>query len=543
MKPLLLVLLLLLGFSTHAQPSAWTFALPATTANALKGVATDADGNAYVTGTFTGSTQVGGTTITSSLPGPCLYIAKISPKGRVLRVTKLEGATEVGVNDIAVDADGNSFVTGRFIGTLTYNGGQQTTSRLNEPGGYNILLVKCGKNGAVRWIQQADGGQGGTTAYSYGQAVAIDKAGNSYITGMIDGPNIRFGNLKFGYQRYQTFLASYTRQGQLRWARVMSPLTGSPNANIAEGVVIDNAGSCYISGYCYNGWELDGIIVPLTGYGNAYLAKFNTKTGQLQWGLGTPCSAPPAIGIDKQGDVYLTSSFKGSITLGNIPVTSAGGIDALVARFDPDGTVDWATALGGPNDDYITAIAVDPRSRQSFVTGTLNSNIPNQQQTFLARLSPNGRVHYLPQCGGPGSSAGQHLAIDGQNNIYLTGLVKGTCRFGNTTLSSTSSPSYLARYGSPEHYAKEGETRSESVVSVFPNPAQNQFTLRLASPEQAGRATLYNQLGRVVAERPLAPSATSVDAAFDTSALPDGLYTLRLEVDGVATTRLVRVQH
>ena len=122
MKQLFMLLLLdLASFGVQAQPAAWTFVLPVQDLNGAMTVATGPDGNAYLTGRFTGSLPLGGTVLTSARPGPCLFIAKMSPAGQVLRVTKLEGATDVLPRAITVDGDGNAYVTGRFLGTLTYN--------------------------------------------------------------------------------------------------------------------------------------------------------------------------------------------------------------------------------------------------------------------------------------------------------------------------------------------------------------------------------------------------------------------------------------
>lgn len=104
--------------------------------------------------------------------------------------------------------------------------------------------------------------------------------------------------------------------------------------------------------------------------------------------------------------------------------------------------------------------------------------------------------------------------------------------------------SYFARYGSRMHNRDEDEDdhRMQQVVSLFPNPAQQQFTLRVVNGERAGQATLYNQMGMRVATHAL-QAAPAAEVGFDTSALPDGLYVLRLESQGTHTTHLVKVQH
>lgn len=544
MKQLLLVAFLCLaGLTAPAQPAAWTFALPGEGVNALMDVATDAAGNAYVTGRFTGSTRVGGTLITSARPGVCLFIAKISPGGQVLRVTKLEGATDALAFAIAADAAGNTFVTGYFTGTLTYNGGQQTTGQLTSLGGLNILLVKCGANGTVRWVQQANGGSGGAaTGSSYGYGVTLDQAGNSYICGLINGSDITFGGGSFGARRRQGFLASYSPRGQLRWAKVLAayPSQAAVGASSpAGGVAVDEAGHCYLSGVVFQGWTVDGLTLTSQA-GNQYLARFDARTGQPQWAVALPgASDGRALAVDRQGAVYLGGRFTGTATFGSRTLTSAGGYDGFVVRLGPTGTVQWATALGGPDNDLVSDLAVAPNSRRPFVAGTLGYLSPGAR-AFVAELNPGGRVQRTA-AGGPGTSDGGGLALDGRANAYTTGFFTGEVHLGPHALAAPATQPYLARYG--KRMPGGGGADVSNAPALFPNPAQNHFTLRLESPVPAGRATLHNQLGHAVAERPLPGPGAAPEVVFDTSALPDGLYTLRLETPQRITTRLVMVQH
>ena len=544
MKHFLIALLVLLSLGAHAQPSAWTFAFPVTQVNGVMDVATGPDGNAYVTGYFTGSLKLGTTVLTSSRPGICLYIAKMSPEGRVLRVTKLEGATDAFVSGIAVDKAGNSYISGRFYGTLTYNKGQTVSAPIQQLGGHSAILVKCGANGRVNWVAQAQGGAGDFLGDIDARDVAVDKAGNSYFCGRVSG-DLRFGTLLLGQRKNQGFVASYNRLGQLRWARAFQPYptqSSGFSVSIPGAVAVDNAGHCYLSGFGYGGWELDGVTVEGLS-GTLFLAMFDARTGHLEWGMGTPGEGDgSALATDGMGDVYLGGSFSGTTNFGGITLTSAGSSDGFVARYDPDGAIDWATALGGPNYDVVTALAVDQKSRKTFATGLMNFTPQGTNQSFLQQLNANGRLQHLELVGGPGTSSSGKLAIDSRDNIYSVGVFTGICHFGSLIRKADVTYSYYARYGSRQHSHDENANFRTPDISLFPNPAQQQFTLRLERQEQAGRATLYNPMGRAVAEHALQPAALA-EVSFDTSTLPDGLYVLRLESNGQHTTQLVKVQH
>ena len=123
------------------------------------------------------------------------------------------------------------------------------------------------------------------------------------------------------------------------------------------------------------GWTLDGIDL-LSPKNTTFLAKFNTRQGRLLWSKSIPGKDDGrVIAIDKLGDVCFGGSFTGTVTFGSIILTSVGSSDGFIARYDPKSDIDWATALGGPNYDVVTALAVDQKSRKVFATVLMNFGV------------------------------------------------------------------------------------------------------------------------------------------------------------------------
>ncbi len=555
-----LALALLTSFSALAQSGTWIGAVPVKGVDGVRDVATGPDGAIYVTGRFTGSLQLGVSSIRSNRTGMCLYIARCKPSGKVLRITILTDATEVRPSRIVVDKAGNSYVTGSYRGVLAYRNGRTSTSittisKDNRSGNTNAFLVKCGANGKVVWLRQAGSADpvDGASPASVG-GLAVDRAGNSYIAGSSSITNFKFGpNLTVKGFRFQGFVASYDREGKTRWARIFMPLAGGFGTSGAGGVVVDDNGNCYVSGNSVRGWTLDGVTLRSLNQTN-YLARLDSRQGQVLWALSTPGDngggGGQAIAIDKMGDVYIGDSFTGTVSLDQtITLTSAGNTDGYVARYDSNGDVDWATALGGANYDQVSSIAVEQKSRNVFVTGVLDDkgtpNFPDRtsSRAFLAQLGSEGQIKQLEKVKGPGASRGERLATDGQGNTYTIGTFTGSCGFGRVRLNSTDPQTYFAYFRSAPQ-PKAAESASSPLASeIFPNPAQNQFTLRLTNQELAGRATLYNHLGLAVADRTFQPGPNFVDLPFNTATLPDGLYVLRLTNSKTVTSRTVVVQH
>jgi hypothetical protein len=139
-----------------------------------KGLALDAKGNIYVTGTFT-STAVFDTIteVSKNLGNAEMFLAKYNPKGNI---TWLRRSTSFGLkspNAVAVDAEGNPFVSGMFHDTATF--GATTCS---SDGSECFFIVKYSAKGEPMWARQ--GGRHGKTSV---KGLGLDKSGNVYLTG------------------------------------------------------------------------------------------------------------------------------------------------------------------------------------------------------------------------------------------------------------------------------------------------------------------------------------------------------------------------
>ena len=109
--------------------------------DAGKGIATDSSGNAYVTGHFLGTANFGSTNLTSS-GSDDVFIAKLSNSGSWQWVVKAGGSSSDKGFGIAVDSNGNAYVTGHFLGTATFG-----NTSLTSGGSQDIFVAKLSTNG------------------------------------------------------------------------------------------------------------------------------------------------------------------------------------------------------------------------------------------------------------------------------------------------------------------------------------------------------------------------------------------------------------
>src|ERR1017187_4094350 len=147
-------------------------------------IAVDGSGNRYVTGYFHSSTiTFGTTTLTNNGTGTTedMFIVKYDPNGNVLWAKSAGGSGFDWGHGIAVDSSGNSYVTG-YLGSSPITFGSII---LTNPG---MFIAKYNANGNVVWAKSAGGSDN-----DYGNSIAVDDSGNSYVIGSYASSTITFG--------------------------------------------------------------------------------------------------------------------------------------------------------------------------------------------------------------------------------------------------------------------------------------------------------------------------------------------------------------
>ncbi|MDH3442922.1 MAG: SBBP repeat-containing protein, partial [Deltaproteobacteria bacterium] len=227
--------------------------------------------------------------------------------------------------------------------------------------------------------------------------------------------------------------------------------------------------------------------------------------------------------VDGLGNSYVTGIFQGTATFGlgeanQTTLTSAGGEDIFVARYDSSGLLQWAKRAGGAGSDRGLGIAMDVLGNV-YVTGLFNGTATfglgetNQtvltsagsHEMFVARYDASGLLQWARRGGGTGSDRGAGIAVDGSGNISVTGLFFGSATFGQgqagqTTLTSAGSDDiFVAQYdatGFLQWARQAGGTGLDQGVSVAVDGSGNSYVTGYFSNAatfgqgQAGQTTL-----------------------------------------------------
>ncbi|MBP3982176.1 SBBP repeat-containing protein [Acidovorax sp. JG5] len=332
------------------------------TTDSAYGVATDSIGNVYVTGdtvdTLPGETKAGGRDA---------FIAKFDGNGNRLWAHLLGTTGTDQARAIAVDGSGNAYIVGASDGRLP----------LQPPGVGELFIAKFDTNGSRQWIHQwGSGGDGANRDASNG--VAVDAAGNAYMTGYI--PFNYAGTTPGGSG--DAFAAKYDSNGNQVW---FSRFKGMGNDQSNAIAVAGDGNTIYLTGRTNSDFDLPGFpaqTIFCCGTPDAFIARLDGN-GSLQWihNLSSPSSGPTHFddrGFGVATDATGSVAFIAGYTNGAMPgETSKGFYDPFVARYEGNGTRTWVRQFGSslPSTagimnlwDHAFGIALDPAG-DLFVVG------------------------------------------------------------------------------------------------------------------------------------------------------------------------------
>jgi len=413
------------------------------------GIAVDASGSAYVTGS-TGSTDFPVTegayqTVNS---GGNAFITKLNSNGTALIYsTYLGGSGGAGGSGIAVDASGQAYVTGSAGSDFPVTKGAfQTVNNAAAIGGSNAFVTKLNTAGRALEYSTYLGGSGIIIVGDAGSGIAVDVSGHAYVTGTAFSTD--FPTTKGAFQIVNNGAAN-----------------SSSNAFVTklnfDGTALHY--STYLGG--------DGV--------DSSPAPFYDSSGDS--GIG--------IAVDVSGDAYVTGAAfstdfpttKGAFqTVNNARFQVAS--NAFVTKLNFDGTaLHYSTYLGGGSYrgimspyDYGTGIAVDA-SGHAYVTGAAQStNFPTAKGAFqtvnnaAAEVRPNAFVtelnfdgtglHYSTYLGGSGNGfggdSGGGIALDASGNVYVDGtaysrnfpVTKGAFQTVNHGPTNSATNAFVAKF-------------------------------------------------------------------------------------------------
>ncbi|MFZ6003655.1 MAG: beta strand repeat-containing protein [Actinomycetota bacterium] len=416
-----------------------------------RAISVDSAGASYVTG-FTEVASPGFPTTAGAYDttynggtGVDVFVTKVEPAGASLSYSTLlgGGATDIG-QGIAVDASGAAFVTG-----VTANAGTDypTTAGAFDTthgGGDDAFATKLNAAGSALSYSTLLGGAGSDS----GNAIAIDSAGDAFITGTAGS----------GYPTtvgaYDISHSGSTDVFVTRVVAAGSSLAYSTFVGTGYGyaIAIDGSDNAYVTGHTLSSTfpttagAYDTTLSP--SFGDSFAAKVNSAGSALVYSTflgGAGRDYGQAIAVDSAGSAFIGGTT-GSTDTGGAPndyPTTAGAWDtvhddedAFVTKLNTTGSaLDFSTLVGGSDGtgvDSVKGVAADASG--VYVTGsTASTQFPTtagaydttyngSTDVFVAKLDIGGSaLLYGTVIGGSAFDSGNGIAVDSSGNAYVTG--------------------------------------------------------------------------------------------------------------------------
>ena len=370
-------------------------------------ITADAAGNVYITGGFLGTGDfdpgAGVFNMTAATTGQAdVYILKLDVNGDFVWAKGIIGGTwwDNG-HEIKLDASGNIFVIGRVY----YQGGPRDfdpnagTFMVNIDW-EDIFILKLDNDGNFLWVRDF-----GAVQESRGYSVSIDASGNVYATGYFRGtvdfdPGVGTFNLVSSGD-WDVFFLKLDGNGNLIWARGMvnSAATYYSDSQHGSKIEIDATGNVYTTGR-YNGtvdFDFGVGTFNLTSNGgyDIYVLKMTTN-GDFIWAKsmgGSGYDEGFSISTTATGDSYVTGYFLNTVdfdpSVGTYNLTSAGGDDIFISKFDTNGNFIWARSMGGTSNDHASNI-IPTSSGDLIICGDLSGTADLDPSPCVSNFTSSG---------------------------------------------------------------------------------------------------------------------------------------------------------
>jgi len=343
---------------------------------------------------------------------------------------------------LAVDWRGSAYVSGvSFSSDFPVRKALQPTLR----GKSNAFVARLAPSGSELVFSTYLGGSGTDQAGD----IALDTAGNIYITGFTNSPH--FPTTPDAYQSVcdrgansgacffgDAFAAKISPTGR---KLLYSTYLGGTAYDSGNAIAVNQDGTLLIAGQTGSSdFPVQNAFQnSLAGPFNGFVTKLNTDGSGLVFSTylgGNGFDAATGVALDARGSIYVA----GTTTSSNFPTakplqpTNQGNGDGFVSKLDASGTaLIYSTYLGGTGWDYPFRIAVDPRGAAALVGFTASTDLPIVRapqpvfgggftDAFVTLVNPAGTaLLYSTFLGGAGDDFGYAVNADSAGNIWAGG--------------------------------------------------------------------------------------------------------------------------
>jgi photosystem II stability/assembly factor-like uncharacterized protein len=291
---------------------------------------------------------------------------------------------------VAVDAAGNAYVAGMTY--VTDVSDFPTTPGAVQPrsnGKLDMFISKLSADGTKLIYSTFLGGSNDIYAPTGPEEVfdiAVDNAGNAYLTGQAVSPDFPITPGAFQPKLKSEIDAFVTKLNATGTSLMYSTYLGGNGNDIGKAIAVDSSGNAYVAGSTNQDFPTTpGSFQPsgpanslFANAGRGFVSKLNPTGTALIYSTYILMIPIEDIAVDASGAAYITGTTNSTSALvtatpGAYQSEVAGFMDVVVAKLTPDGSgLAYLTFLGGKNMEAAYGIAVD-ESGDAYVTGTTTS--------------------------------------------------------------------------------------------------------------------------------------------------------------------------
>jgi FlgD Ig-like domain/Beta-propeller repeat len=324
------------------------------------------------------------------------------------------------------------------------------------------------------WSKRFGGNQNDTP-----NGLAIDPSGNILTAGYYRDV-VNFGGSPLtSTGATDIYLAKFAADGTHLWSKSFGQ--GFDN-DFAYSVTSDPSSNVYLTGLVGSqGVDFGGGTLAGLGNTDVFLAKFDALGNHI-WSQrfgGTFSDAAIAVALDASNNVLITGYFGNTAAFGGSTLTSAGGNDIFVAKYNSGGVHQWSKRFGAVGYEQGNSVKVDAAGNV-YVFGIFQNTVDfgggglvsaGGSDIFLMKLDPNGNYLWAKRFGSFGDDGAYRLQVESGGNIYFAGSFLGTVNFGGGALvSAGNSDAVVAKFdGNGNHiwsqrYGSGGDDYATSIA-------------------------------------------------------------------------------
>lgn len=472
-KIITLICLSLLLTNVNGQNTVWAEQGKAPKTERGNAIAHDNNGNLYITGDFQDSVRFNSILLTGAFGN---YCAKYDTAGNIIWAYK-----NLGGSGVTFDGSSNIYL---FSNT-------------------NQTLQKVGLNGTVVWSNSL------FTSSTFGSCGIQDvyvKGSDLYVTGFYSGNAYFYSDtlINASSSGWDIFIAKFNSSGVFQWAKT----AGGIGLDKGYDIYVNNMDEIYTIGYFKDDAYFETTHLTSNGLQDMYLAKYNS-TGNLLWAYnfgGTGFDLAAKIITDDNNYIYTTGRYNNSITFGTTTLSSTG-TDAFITKFDSNGNSIWAIGISGTGNDEEGDIDYE-NGKISFIattSGNVSINSSNLSglgnlDICIGHLDTTGAVLWTKLLGGATDDEGSGVTLL-MNSTYFNGSFKTTANFDAFPLTSMGQWDIVTGKINDQTATGLFQLETEkSQISIYPNPAVNDFNILFSEEQNHTTITLTDILGNKIRE-------------------------------------------